>query len=243
MVAEVLKRMQNGGADASVAAPNPDGLFTDVDEAVEAATAAQRRLAAAGLEVRDGICKLIKKIVVENANEWGRIELEETKLGRLDHKIAKLELLAGVPGVEYLKAHGTVAHSGDEGVAFDEPAPWGVIGVITPVTHSIPTMTANAINMIAAGNSLVVNAHPSGANCLALAAKTYNRAIQQQFGIGPLIAVMDPPTLDSANAIFEHPRVPMLVATGGPFVARAALKQTKRAVVAGPGNPPVVVDE
>jgi aldehyde dehydrogenase len=31
--------------------------------------------------------------------------------------------------------------------------------------------------------------------------------------------------------------------TGGPAVARAALNSGKRAVVAGPGNPPVVVDE
>jgi len=58
-----------------------------------------------------------------------------------------------------------------------------------------------------------------------------------------LICVINPPTLQTAEAIFEHPRIPLLVATGGPAVARAAMKQTKRAIVAGPGNPPVVVDE
>ena len=35
----------------------------------------------------------------------------------------------------------------------------------------------------------------------------------------------------------------MLVVTGGPAVARAALAAKKRSIVAGPGNPPVVVDE
>ncbi|MEX0654195.1 MAG: aldehyde dehydrogenase [Phycisphaeraceae bacterium] len=244
VVEEVLRRM-NGSPEAgrlqSHGGPHPtSGLFQDVDPAVAAATAAQRQLAAAGLDVRDRICKLIQRIAIDHAEAWGRFELEETKVGRLDHKIAKLELLANVPGVAFLK---TQAHSGDDGIGLDEGAPWGVIGVITPVTHSIPTMAANAINMIAAGNTMVVNAHPSGYKSAALAAKTFNEAIQREFGLGPLICVIDPPTLESANAIFEHRDIPMLVVTGGPAVARAAMKQAKRAIVAGPGNPPVVIDE
>jgi len=140
----------NGSASARAtggATNSGDGLFGNVDAAVDAATRAQQQLAQAGLTVRKGIEKLIKQIVKQNAAEWGRIELDETKIGRLDHKIAKLELLEGIPGVDFLQ---TRAHSGDNGIALDEAAPWGVIGVITPVTHSVPTMTANAIAMIAA---------------------------------------------------------------------------------------------
>ncbi len=245
VVQQVLGQLNGQTTSAAPDASRPavgggPGLFGDVDAAVEAASRAQQQLVDAGVSVRDGICKLIKQIALDNATSWGRFELEETKVGRLDHKIAKLELLQTVPGVDFLT---TPAHSGDDGIALDEAAPWGVIGVITPVTHSIPTMSANAINMIAAGNAMVVNAHPSGAKSAALAAKTYNAAIKQQFGIDPLICVIDPPTLRSAEQIFSHERIPLLVATGGPAVARAAMKQTKRAIVAGPGNPPVVVDE
>lgn len=216
------------------------GVYSDVDEAVAAAGESQRRLVDAGLEVRREICAMLRRIPTENAREWGRAELEETQVGRLDHKVAKLELLQKIPGVEFLE---TAAHSGDEGVTLDELAPWGVIGCITPVTHSVPTLTANAINMIAAGNGLVANAHPSGYRCAAMAVKTYNRTIAERFGIEDLICVIDPPTIESAEAIFTHADVPLLVVTGGPMVARAALKQQKRAIVAGPGNPPVVVDE
>jgi aldehyde dehydrogenase len=128
-------------------------------------------------------------------------------------------------------------------LALDEYAPFGVIGCITPVTHSIPTLTCNAINMIAAGNSLVVNAHPSGANCAAVAIVEYNRQISQKFGIENLITCVLPPTLETAEAMFRHRDIPLLVVTGGAAVARAALHARKRAIVAGPGNPPVVVDE
>ncbi len=222
--------------------PESSGRFASADDAVAAATSSARQLLEGGVDTRDAICNLIKHIAVDHKQKWGEFELDETKVGRLDHKIAKLELLKGVPGVDFLRAHGTRAHSGDDGIGLDEAAPWGVIGVITPVTHSIPTMSANAINMIAAGNSLVINAHPSGYRSAALAAETYNREIKKKFGIDPLLCVVDPPTLESANAIFEHPDVPLLVVTGGPAVAQAALAQKKRAIVAGPGNPPVVVD-
>jgi len=195
------------------------GVFGDVDSAVKAATVAQRQLASGGMAMRDGIVKLIKQIVVENKNEWARIEFDETKVGRIDHKVAKLELLPGIPGVEFLR---TAAHSGDDGISLDEAAPWGVLGVITPVTHSIPTLTANAISMIASGNAMVVNAHPSGANCARVAVETYNRAIAEKFGVDNLITIIDPPSLRSAEEIFRHPDIPLLVATGGPAVARAA---------------------
>ena len=242
VVQEVLKQI--GGATSTPAvtsgASGRPGIFSDVNNAVKTAARAQEQLAHAGVKTRDGIVKLIKNMATKNAQEWGRIELEETKIGRLDHKIAKLELLQNVPGVEFLK---TVAHSGDKGIGLDEAAPWGVIGVVTPVTHSIPTLSANAISMIASGNALVANPHPGGYKCAALAAAAYNKAIKEQFGIDPLICLIDPPTLKSADEIFQHPDIPLLVVTGGPQVARAALKQAKRAIVAGPGNPPVVVDE
>ncbi|MCC6681573.1 MAG: aldehyde dehydrogenase EutE [Phycisphaeraceae bacterium] len=243
VVQEVLRRLamnQSSSQPPQAKLSDGSGLFPDADSAVAAATRSQKQLAAKDLNVRDGICKLIKQMAKQNADAWGRMEYAETKVGRLEHKAAKLELLEKVPGVEFLR---TTAHSGSAGIGLDEGAPWGVIGVITPVTHSVPTVSANAINMIAAGNAMVINAHPSGANCLATAVEAYNRAIKDKFGIDPLMCVIHPPTLRTAEAVFQHPDIPLLVATGGPAVARAAAKQPKRAIVAGPGNPPVVVDE
>src|SRR2546421_196973 len=171
---------------------------------------------------------------------WGEMEFAETKIGRLDHKIEKLQILELVPGVEFLKTNAT---SGSNGVCLEEFAPFGVIGVITPVTHSVPTLTANIINMVASGNAIVANAHPSGVNCAAHAVREYNKAIAAKFGIEHLVTCVVPPTLRTAEEIFQHRGIPLVVVTGGPAVARAALQSKKRAIVAGPGNPPVVVDE
>jgi len=216
------------------------GIFANVDQAVDAATESQKRLVRLSLDDRDTIVKLIKQLAKDNAAAWGKLEFDETKIGRLDHKIEKLQILELVPGVEWLK---TNAFSGSNGICLEEFAPFGVIGVITPVTHSVPTLSANAINMVASGNALVCNPHPSGTNCAAHAVREYNRAIANKFGIEHLITVIAPPTLETAEAIFKHRGISLLVATGGPSVARAALASRKRAIVAGPGNPPVVVDE
>src|SRR5687768_6188051 len=216
------------------------GIFDNVDRAVDAATEAQKKLTKISLDERDQIVKLVKSMAKSNAQAWGKMELDETKIGRLDHKIEKLQILELVPGVEFLQ---TQADSGSNGLCLHEYAPFGEIGIITPVTHVIPTLSANVVNMIAAGNSIVANPHPSGANCACVAVREYNKAIGAKFGIEHLITCISTPTLETADAIFNHRGIPLLVVTGGPAVARAALAAKKRAIVAGPGNPPVVVDE
>jgi aldehyde dehydrogenase len=97
--------------------------------------------------------------------------------------------------------------------------------------------------MIAGGNSVVVNPHPSGRLVAAEGVRRYNQAILKEIGIDNLICVIESPTLETANQLFAHRKVAMICVTGGPAVAKAALLSGKRAVVAGPGNPPVVVDE
>ena len=243
VVSEVMRRMSNHVSPQSKSADvgtGRYGVFSDVDQAVQAATEAQKQLLKLSLDERDAIVKIIKSTAKENAHAWGKIEFDETKIGRLDHKIEKLQILELVPGVEYLKTH---AQTGTNGVCLEEFAPFGVIGAITPVTHSVPTLSANAVTMIASGNSLVINPHPNGSHCAAIAVAEYNKRIAAKFGIEHLITVINPPTLESADAIFAHRGVNLLVVTGGPVVARAAMKSSKRAIVAGPGNPPVVVDE
>ncbi len=217
------------------------GIFTDVNEAVEAANEAFEELSRRPIEDRKRIIQHIRRISIDQSVELGTMEMEETKIGRLDHKIEKLRVLGErTPGVEFLQSQ---VYSGDHGLCVIEHAPFGVIGAITPVTHSLPTITGNAVNMIAGGNTLVVNPHPSGKNVAAEGVRRFNQAIYQDLGIDNLICLIAEPTLESANAIFGHRGVNMICVTGGPAVARAALNSGKRAVVAGPGNPPVVVDE
>src|SRR5207253_6193924 len=245
VVAEVLTHMRNRTTPPTTNGKNGHGaawgVFQDVDGAVNAAVKAQREFEGRGLEDRRKAVACIRRICSEQAETLGREELEETKIGRLIHKIEKLKVIADkIPGVEFLR---TEAVSGENGISLQEYAPFGVIGVITPVTHSLPTLACNAINMLAAGNALVCNPHPGGVKVACKGVRLFNQAIHAAIGIDNLLTILSTPTLESAQAIFDHREVKMLCVTGGPAVGRAALRSPKRAVVAGPGNPPVVVDE
>jgi len=241
VVAQVLAEVGPQPSVASGSHAGRHGVFTDADEAIAAASEAYNQLCERGMEDRKRIIDHIRRISVDQCVELGTMEMEETKIGRLEHKIEKLKTLGEkTPGVEFMKSE---VFSGDRGLAVIEHAPFGVIGAITPVTHSLPTITGNAVNMIAAGNTLVVNPHPSGKQVAAEGVRRFNEAIYRDMGIDNLICVMAEPTLETADIIFKHRDVKLICVTGGPGVARAALNSGKRAIVAGPGNPPVVVDE
>ena len=255
VVESVVARLQQDAPQS--AAPNPAakvscscngassaagqrGVFGCVTKAAEAANDAHLKLKKLGVAGRAKVIEIVKHLAVSNAEPWGRFEMEETKIGRLDHKIAKLQITKNVPGVEWLHPY---AMSGDGGITLEEYAPFGVIGAILPVTHSVPTLTGNVINMVAAGNAIVFNPHPGGARSAAMAVRAYNEAIHRELGIENLITTIEQPTLESFDAICRNPLISLLAITGGPAVVNAAMKSGKRAICAGPGNPVVVVDE
>ena len=241
-----IPRPTNGRPAPRPSAPRPpaislgDGVFRTVDEAVKAAAVAQEKLAAMGLEERGRIVDLIKRLCEEHKQELGRAELEETKIGRLEDKIAKLESIKDVIGVEGMR---TDARSDSSGLCLIEHAPWGVVGMVLPVTHSAPTLASNAINVIASGNTAVFSPHPAGARVAARALQLFNREIQRATGLANALTTMAEPSIEAAGQVFHHPDVALLCVTGGPGVVKAAMAAGKRVIAAGPGNPPVVVDE
>lgn len=240
VVQEVLAQLGKAGKSTTPSRDGDMGVFQSVDQAVAAANEGFKKLSESPLAARATAIECVRKICDEQAEELGRLEFEETKIGRLDHKIEKLKIIKLVPGVEFMR---TDAVSGDNGLTVTEYAPFGVIGAITPVTHSLPTLAGNVINMVAGGNTLIVNPHPSGVRIACEGVRRFNRAIYKATGLENLITIIEQPTLETAAAIFGHRGVRLLCVTGGPAVARAAMESRKKAIVAGPGNPPVVVDE
>jgi aldehyde dehydrogenase len=216
------------------------GVFNDANEACAAAHESFLQLQKAGVAARVKIVEIVKTLCDKNAGPWGKIELDETKIGRLDHKIEKLKIIQLVPGVEWLRPD---ARSGDHGITLEEYTPFGVVGAVTPSTHSIPTLSGNIVNICAAGNAVVFNAHPAAARCAATAVRAYNEAIYRETGIENIATIIEKPSMESFAAMCKHEAVRLLLVTGGPGVVKAAMQTGKRAICAGPGNPPVYVDD
>ena len=241
IVEEVVQRVVTSNMDGSSTAGGEGGVFQTIDAAVQAATRAQLQLVEMSLEQRKQIVEAFRRTSREYAEEFSRRALAETGMGRYEDKILKHQVAAdSTPGVEDLEA---TSWTGDNGLTVVEMAPFGVIGAVTPSTHPVPTMVNNAICIVSAGNSVVFNVHPAGKKVSMFAVRLINEAVVKVGGPANLVTAVEEPTLESANDLFNHPGIRLLLVTGGPGVAQAALASPKKAIVAGPGNPPVVVDE
>jgi len=250
---QVLKQIAASAPAAAPAAsagkekggvPDPSGAhgsFDTVDQAVAAATESQRLFVKLSLDRRNAIISHIRQKMRENAESLAWMAHAETGLGRYEDKIQKNLLVTNkTPGTEVLVPR---AESGDHGLLLEELAPFGVIGAITPTTNPTSTIICNTIGMLAAGNSIVFNVHPNARKVSIRNVHLINEAIVEAGGPRNVVTAVAEPTIESAQALMKHRGIRIIVVTGGAGVVKAAMTSGKRAICAGPGNPPVVVDE
>ncbi len=217
------------------------GVFQSMEEAVRAAEKAQKDLMRMTLEKRREIITGIRKKLLENLEQMSKMAVEEATFGRWEDKVLKNRLaVEKTPGVEDLEP---VSYTDDHGLTLVERAPYGVIGSITPCTNPTESIINNGISMVAGGNSVVFNPHPAAKKTSNYVIALINRAVIEAGGPLNLFCTIAAPTIESAQSMMKHPKIRLLVVTGGPAVVRAALDSGKKVIAAGPGNPPCVVDE
>ena len=219
------------------------GIFADMNDAIEAAAAAQRRYLDCSMADRARFVEAVRETVLneENLKFMSRSTIEETGMGNYEHKLVKNRLAATKsPGIEDLT---TEALTGDDGLTIVEYSPFGVIGAITPTTNPTETIICNSIGMLAAGNTVVFSPHPRAKKVSLWLVSELNRALAAAGAPANLIVTVSEPSIENTNLMMAHPKVRMLVATGGPAIVKTVLSSGKKAIGAGAGNPPAVVDE
>ena len=218
-----------------------NGVFDRMEDAIAASKKAFQEFNKFGVRERERVIGIIRRVTLDHAEEFSRMVFEETGMGDYKDKILKHRNCAkNTPGTENLVSR---SWSGEKGVTIEEFAPFGVIGAITPSTHPSPTMINNAIIMLAGGNTVVFNPHPGAKKISAYALQTLHKAMVAGGFPENLITCVKNPTIETANILFSHPDIPLLSITGGPGVVKAAMATGKKVIAAGPGNPPVLVDE
>ena len=246
IVAQVLTTLQR---DEAVTTPTPtpgttssrSGVFTTVEAAISAAKTAQEELVKLGFAKRREIIEAIKHVSLENAKRLADFAVQETKMGNAEHKVMKNEGAVNLsPDMEDLVSESI---SGDDGTLLVEYVPFGIINSITPITNPTSTVINHAIIMISAGNSVVFSPHPNARECTEETMHVINEGIVKAGGPPNLLTSVANATLRTAKEIMDHADISMVVATGGASVVKAALTSGKKAIAAGPGNPPAIIDE
>ncbi len=242
IVANVIKSINAGGeVKAAADGKHLKGVFSSMSEALQAVSKAYTELKKYSVAQREEMIKNIRRLTLEEAEIMAKLGVEETGMGNVNDKIIKHQLVAKkTPGTEDLSPS---VITGDAGMTLIEMAPYGVIGSITPSTNPSETVLCNSMGMIAGGNGVVFNPHPNAKKTANYAVDLVNRAVLEAGGPENLVVSVENPTKESSDEMMAAPCVRMLVATGGPGVVKALLSSGKKAIGAGAGNPPVIVDD
>jgi aldehyde dehydrogenase len=247
IVNKVVRRVLTAAGDTPISNTRHNissgewGVFDEVNDAVTAAHEAFLKYQDFGLQDRKKFTDAIRRVTLDYKEEFSRMALEQTGMGRLEHKIAKhVNVAKHSSGIEYLQPN---SWSGKNGTAIEDYAPYGVIGNITPSTHPSPTMLDNMIIQIAAGNTIAFNPHPVAKKLNAYVVQCCNRYLVEEGAPPNMVTCISEPTMETAEALFAHPLTKLLSVTGGPAIVEAAMKHSKPIIAAGPGNPPVLIDE
>jgi acyl-CoA reductase-like NAD-dependent aldehyde dehydrogenase len=248
IVRDVLEQIGYASTQATVT-PDIDSevrsgggvVYADLEGAVAQAQRSVKPLLDGGLDLRHKMIAAMRQTARDHAELLGRMAVEETGLGKMPDKMNKVLLAASkTPGPEDLKPEG---YSGDHGLTIEEPAPFGVVGSITPSTNPASTIVNNAISLLSAGNTVVFCPHPAAKATCVKTATLLSDAIAAVGGPRGCLTILANPTQEAAQALMRHKGIDLLVVTGGMVVVKLAMTSGTRAICAGPGNPPVVVDE
>ena len=243
IVKKVLSQLDAPQTQECCACGGEWGVFKSMDEAVNAAVLAQQEYLGRSMHDRAKYVQAIRDVVLdqENLEYISRKAVEETGMGGYEYKLVKNRLAATkTPGIEDLT---TDAMTGDDGLTLVEYSPFGVIGAITPTTNPTETIICNSIGMLAAGNAVVFSPHPRAKEVSLHLVRLINKALAVAGAPANLMVTVSEPSIANTNAMMNHHKIRMLVATGGPGIVKTVLSSGKKAIGAGAGNPPVVVDE
>ncbi len=240
-VQEIVKAVMNNIQSGKVTAERKQlGVFDSMTDALAAVEKAYKQFRGYSVAQREKMISNIRRLTLEEAEIMAKLGVEETGMGNVTDKTIKHQLVANkTPGTEDLSPS---VMTGDNGMTLVEMAPYGVIGSITPSTNPSETVICNSMGMIAGGNAVVFNPHPNAKLTANYAVDLVNRAVLEAGGPENLVVTVANPTKESSDEMMKSPIVRMLVATGGPGVVRALLSSGKKAIGAGAGNPPVIVD-
>lgn len=176
--------------------------------------------------------------------ELAKLAVEETKRGIYEDKITKNIFATEYVyhSIKYDKTVGVISEN-DEEDYMEIAEPVGVIAGVTPVTN--PTSTAMFKSIIATKtrNPIIFAFHPSAQKSSVAAAKVVRDAAVEAGAPKNCIQWIETPSIEATQLLMNHPKISMVLATGGSGMVKAAYSTGKPALGVGPGNVPCFIEK
>ena len=213
----------------------------EAQNAVDAAHRAFQTVARFDQAKIDEICEAMAKAALAESARLGLLAHEETGFGRPEDKREK-NRFAAEDVWNYFRGLKTVGVVNDTGSVVEIASPRGVVAAIIPSTNPTSTAIFKIIIAIKSRNSIVLSPHPSAARCIAETTRVMRDAAIQCGLPAEAIFCLQNPTIEGTEALMQHKKTAVILATGGIGLVRAAYSSGKPAFGVGPGNVPVFVE-
>jgi acetaldehyde dehydrogenase/alcohol dehydrogenase len=190
----------------------------------------------------DKVCAAMDKASIAAEQKLAEMAVEETGIGRADHKAIKNHLGAHIV-YEYFKDKKSVGViKEEEGVKY-VAEPFGVLAAATPTTNPTSTVMFKALIAMKSRNVIIFACHPRAQKCSVEAAKIMLEAAVSAGAPKNCIQWIDTPSIEATNLLFKHPGVNLILATGGNAMVKSAYSSGHPAIGVGAGNTPVFVSK
>lgn len=212
-----------------------------IEEMVSKARVAMEKISEYDQAQVDEMLAAISKIIFDQAEPLAKLAIEETRLGRLDHKIGKnINMATNIYGsLKNKPSVGILREIPEEGL-IEIGHPVGVIGSVTPTTNPTITPLGNGLMALKGKNAMIVSPHPRSKKTTTETIELMREALNAIGAPRDLLQVIEEPSIGLSQYLMQS--VDLIVATGGPGLVRSAYSSGKPAYGVGPGNVQAILD-
>lgn len=212
-----------------------------MEEMVQRARVAMEEISGYTQAEVDKMLYAISKAVFEQAEPLAKLAIEETGLGRLDHKIGKNQGMATniFASLKNKASVGVIREIPEEGLV-EIAHPRGVIGSVTPTTNPTITPLGNGLMALKGKNAMIVSPHPRSKKTTKETIELMREALVSVGAPRDLLQVIEEPSIELSQELMKS--VDLIVATGGPGLVKSAYSSGHPAYGVGPGNVQAILD-
>jgi acetaldehyde dehydrogenase/alcohol dehydrogenase len=216
----------------------------ELESMIETAAKAQRAYAEFTQLRVDEIYRRAAFAANDSRIPLARLAAGETGMGVVEDKVIKNHFAAEYIYNKYKATITCGVIERDLSFGIEKIAePVGLLAGIIPVTNPTATAIFKALLALKTRNGILFSPHPRAARCTAEAARIINDAAVAAGAPAGLIGCIGKPTVELSQRLMQHPKINLILATGGPGMVRAAYSSGKPAIGVGAGNTPAIIDE
>ncbi|WHY75390.1 bifunctional acetaldehyde-CoA/alcohol dehydrogenase [Neobacillus sp. WH10] len=193
------------------------------------------------------INEIVKQMALAGLDQHmplAKLAVEETGRGVYEDKIIKNMFATEYVyhNIKYDKTVGIINENVHEGI-IEIAEPVGVVAGVTPVTNPTSTTMFKTLISIKTRNPIIFAFHPSAQKCSSEAARVLRDAAIKAGAPENCIQWIETPSLEATQALMNHTKISMILATGGAGMVKSAYSSGKPALGVGPGNVPCYIEK